>query len=162
MSLWYFLLYRDKISTTNTLKYEQIATLSKTQDGAICGDYIFTFSWSGTCRVYSMSTKSLISSLTLDKNDLTSPHSNSICFGVEKYNKFPLLYSNIYNNEDKDVNNIPGVCNIYRIQREGDNFTSTLLQVIKIGFTSNNQLWPNAKNVRPYGDFLVDNDNNLY
>lgn len=153
----------DKISTTNTLKYEQVYALSSgMQDGEVCGDYIFTFTGSGTCRVYSKSTGASITSFTLDKNSLSSPHSNSICFGTEKYDQedeFPLLYSNIYNNKDKNGNYLPGVCNVYRIQRNENTFSSTLVQQIKLGFISNNELWPDSSSVRPYGNFLVDTDN---
>lgn len=146
--------------TTKTLNYEEITTLSTTQDGAVWDNYIFMFSGSGNCSVYTKDTKNLVSSFTLDKNNILSPHSNSVCFGTEYYedgDEFPLLYSNIYNNEN---GSLPGVCNVYRIQREDTTFTSTLVQVIKIGFTEDTEYWPNLSNVRPYGNFLVDTDNN--
>ena len=54
-----------------------------------------------------------------------------------------------------------GVCGVYRIVRDGDKFDSTLVQVIKIGFTEDTELWASKNgDVRPYGNFVVDTDRN--
>lgn len=145
--------------TTNSFNYEKVATMRSSQDGAILGDYIFSLTSTGTCYVNSLSDYSSVSSFVLDKNSVISPHSNSVCFGSNYYqngDEFPLLYANIYNNNTS----MPGVCNVYRIQRDGTTFTSTLVQVIKIGFTENADYWCDSTSVRPYGNFLVDTDNN--
>ncbi len=148
--------------TTLTYNYTDVGTINVSQDGTVYGNYIFAFNANGGCNVYSLSDYSSISTFTLDKNDKISPHCNSVCFGSDYYregDEFPLLYANMYNNDSS----LPGVCNVYRIQREDDAFTSTLVQVIKIGFTKNTDYWPSSSAVRPYGNFLVDADSkNLY
>ena len=133
------------------------------QDGAVYGDYLFSFNSSGACKVYSADEFKLISEFTLDKADIIKPHCNAVCFGTYKYaesDEFPLLYSNVYNSYKTD-RSYDGMCNVYRIMRDGTSFTSTLVQVIKIGFTTDTQRWssPNG-DVRPYGNFVVDTDNN--
>lgn len=144
--------------TTFTYDYSKVETISVSQDGAVFGNYLFSLTSTGSCNVYSLTDYSTIASFTLDKNDKISPHCNSVCFGSDYYqdgDEFPLLYVNLYNSSA----NIPGVCNVYRIQRNGNTFTNTLVQVIKIGFTGNVEYWPSSTNVRPYGNFLVDVDN---
>ncbi len=133
------------------------------QDGTVYGDYLFSFNSSGVCKVYSADEYKLIFEFTLDKTTIIKPHCNSVSFGTYKYaesDEFPLLYCNIYNSYKTD-RSYDGMCAVYRIQREGTSFTSTLVQVIKIGFTTDTQRWssPNG-DVRPYGNFVVDTDNN--
>ena len=133
------------------------------QDGAVYGDYLFSFNSSGACKVYSADEFKLISEFTLDKADAIKPHCNAVCFGSYKYtegDEFPLLYSNVYNSYKTD-RSYDGTCNVYRIVRNGTTFTSTLVQVIKIGFTDDTQRWSSAGgDVRPYGNFVVDTDTN--
>ena len=148
----------NKKCTTNTFNYEKVATMRSSQDGAIFGNYIFSLTSTGTCYVNSLSDYSSVSSFVLDKNSVISPHSNSVCFGSDYYqsgDEFPLLYANMYNRNTS----MPGVCNVYRIQRDGTTFTSTLVQIIKIGFTKNTDYWCDSASVRPYGNFMVDTDN---
>jgi len=158
------------------MKIKHVANFVKFhQDGAIWNDFFFTLNTDGTCTVYDMKTvgndseKDLkqLHEFVLDKSELIVPHSNSVVFGNEFYepgDEFPILYSNMYNNcakfEDKHV----GECLAYRIQKDGDKFTSTLLQIIKIGFTDNDDYWcsPEHDDVRPYGNFVVDRENNTY
>lgn len=140
--------------------YESVAKLSGGQDGAIFDNYLFSFGSYGSCNVHSMDDYSTIATFTLDKSDISSPHSNSVCFGNEYYSKdddFPLLYSNIYNNDSSKL----GTTNVYRIVKDENNtFTSELVQVIKIGFTDDSNKW--ATGVRPYGNCVVDIDNSDY
>ena len=88
------------------------------------------------------------------------PHSNSVVFGNEYYDEqdeFPLLYTNIYNNYAKNDDKLEGVCLVYRIERNEREFTSTLVQIIQIGFVDDENLWTSAgekEDVRPYGNFV--------
>jgi len=154
----------ESLGTTNVATAMKEGAVSALQDGAAYGGYFFAFTGSGTCKVYSTEDYSLVSSFTLDKVKLFKPHSNSVCFGSTKYkesDEFPLLYSNIYNNYGIDNKDMIGVCGVYRIVREGNTFKSTLVQVIKVGFASDTELWASKNgDVRPYGNFVVDTDRN--
>lgn len=140
------------------------------QDGAVKGGFLFSFNHRGECTVYE--TKALqtqkdgeaeiFSSFVLSKPDVLVPHSNSVSFGNEYYDdkdEFPLLYTNIYNNYAKADDPLKGVCLVYRLQRTDRAFTSTLVQIIEIGFVEDEALWKSAgelPDTRPYGNFTVD------
>lgn len=126
------------------------------QAGCIYGDFLFRFRKDNTFNVYRLSSQALIGNYDLDKE--LAPHCNIACFGAEKYNKrdaFPLLYTNAYNNTDLPK----GTCYVYRLQSNSAlGFTTTLVQTITIGFTSDS-LWTNGlEDIRPYGNFVVDTD----
>lgn len=145
------------------------------QDGAISNGYLFSFNHKGECTVYQ--TKSLecmkdgeaeiFAKFILEKNDILVPHSNSVVFGNEYYDEqdeFPLLYTNIYNNYAKDDDKLEGVCLVYRIERNEQKFTSTLVQIIQIGFVDDENLWRSEgekEDIRPYGNFVVDVEQSL-
>lgn len=153
----------EKLGSSDTLSYEKVATLlSAQQDGAVCGDYFFSFNSSGVCTVYSVNGYTKITEFTVDKNNILSPHSNSVCFGSYYYDEadeFPLLYCNIYNTYPND-RSLDGTCNVYRITRNGNSFESELVQVITVGFTDDTSLWSSVGgDARPYGNFVVDTDN---
>lgn len=147
------------------------------QDGAILGKYLFRFGHNGVGRVYDLdvlenaqedSENFQIAEFTLDRSDIICPHSNSVMFGKEYFSEddeFPLLYSNIYNNYAKEENKLKGVCCVYRLQREGDTFKTTLVQLIEIGFTEDASLWKASEEsdgARPYGNFAIDTKNGIY
>ena len=158
------------------MKLEFLTKVKKSrQDGAIWGGLFFSFNAHGVCSVYEM--EKLVTSkndeaeiyaeFTLDKIDLIEPHSNAVAFGTEYYDvvdEFPLLYTNIYNNYSKCEDKLKGVCAVYRIQRSGNEFESTLVQVIEIGFVED-ELWKSTgelEDVRPYGNFVIDTDNSVF
>ena len=159
-----------------TIKH--VANTRPGQDGAIYGKYLFRFSAMGICHVYDMSELSeskdsvtdleVISTFALDKIDTIVPHSNAVVFGnefFEKGDEFPLLYSNVYNNYSNAEEKHCGVCCVYRLQRKGLEFTTTLLQIIEIGFTDDCELWRSGADVhdsRPYGNFVIDTERSLY
>lgn len=153
------------LGTNNLMSYTHEWTAVSGQDGAIWDNYLFRFDSAGGCTVYSISGQKKISTFKLDKNDILSPHSNAVCFGAEYYadgDEFPLLYSNIYNNYSKSEDRLEGVCCVYRLTRDGETFTTQLVQVIEIGFTDELDLWKSLENngdVRSYGNFTVDRDN---
>ncbi len=147
------------------------------QDGAIFGDYLFRFNAKGLGCVYQMSAllastpdaeAEELSTFLLDRADEICPHSNAVIFGnqyFEEGDEFPLLYSNIYNNYAKTDTPLKGVCCVYRLQRDGDSFKTTLVQLIEIGFVEDAKLWkrtPSEDGIRPYGNFVIDTERNLY
>ena len=156
------------------MKIKQIATMHDgQQDGAIFGNLLFRFDTRGKGRVYDLSQISEgqkltpIAELTLDRAEQIVPHSNAVCFGTEyaeEGDEFPLLYSNVYNNYKKCEEQRVGECCVYRLQRTADGFSTTLLQLIRIGFAEDGELWcsSDVKDVRPYGNFTVDRERGLY
>lgn len=152
-----------RIENVSKIKYDR-------QDGAISNGYLFSFNHKGECTVYQMKNLECIkngevdiySEFVLDKNDILVPHSNSVAFGNEFYDEkdeFPLLYTNIYNNYANADNKLKGMCLVYRLQRNEREFTSTLVQIIQIGFVEDEKLWKSAgeeEDVRPYGNFAID------
>ena len=159
------------------MKIEKISKIKGgRQDGVICNGFLFSFNSQGVCTVYEMKAlecmkdgeAEIFSEFVLDKNDLLTPHSNSVVFGNEYYDKkdeFPLLYTNIYNNYSNSDDRLKGVCLVYRLQRFGRDFVTTLVQMIEIGFVENDALWKSSgekEDVRPYGNFVIDKENSMY
>ena len=145
------------------------------QDGSIYGKYLFAINRYGDVSVYDIDSFNgevtpdmKIDSFKLDKANIICPHSNAVCFGSEFYcegDEFPLLYSNIYNNYAQNPDPLKGVCCVYRITRDGTKFSSTLVQLIEIGFVEDASLWKmsnNADSERPYGNFVIDRDKNIF
>ena len=146
------------------------------QDGAIFGEYFFSFNHKGECSVYQMKTlenqksdeAECFSEFVLDKHELIVPHSNAVMFGNEFYkagDEFPLLYTNLYNNYADAEDKLKGVCLVYRLQRVGNVFKTTLVQMIEIGFVENETLWKstgNKEDIRPYGNFTIDVEKGIY
>lgn len=144
------------------------------QDGAVWNGYLFRFDARGNCNVYSI--KDCLSDIsgehtafthfTLDKADIIMPHSNSVAFGKEFYceeDEFPLLYTNIYNSYASSDDKMKGATCVYRIQKKGVEFSTSLVQLIEIGFVEDN-LWrsENGQDVRPFGNFAIDRENSIY
>ena len=156
------------------MEITKIGQIGGGQDGAIFGDLLFRFNAKGEGAVYDLSQKpvngegefSLVSAFCLDRKDEIAPHSNSVFFGNEFYeegDEFPLLYSNLYNNRRKEADRMEGVTLVYRLTREGKEFSTKLVQLIKIGFTED-PLWrsENKADVRPYGNCAIDRENGIY
>ncbi len=140
--------------------------IAEGQDGAIYGDFLFRFNEAGKCNVYSMPEQTELGEFILDKNELISPHGNSVCFGRDKLepsDEFPLLYTNIYNNYSEAEDKMEGVCLVYRLMRNGSTFSSSLVQILRIAFADNTDYWRSSKSgdVRPYGNFTVDTENGI-
>ena len=160
------------------MKIKHIANIRSAQDGAIFGDFLFRFEVDGKGFVYSLAEIDLeseeavdlpaICELALDKREKIAPHGNAVVFGNEYFeegDEFPLLYSNIYNNYAKEENKLCGVCCVYRVQREGERFFTTLVQLVEIGFTDDRELWRSSgevADVRPYGNFVIDCERSKY
>ena len=165
------------IKCDNLLHVKQLAKIKGGQDGAIWNNYLFRFDAVGTCFVYDLralesgnseaSDLKEICTFLLDKADELAPHSNSVMFGSEYYSsedEIPLLYTNIYNNYANTKNSLKGMCCVYRVQRDGKTFSSTLVQLIEIGFTEDSDYWKSidVDDIRPYGNFTIDVENQIY
>jgi len=148
------------------IKYSEYMKIASGQDGAIYNGLLFRFGSRGSCCVYDLKKKEQVSEFTLDRNDEFSPHSNAVFFGSEKFDEsdeFPLLYTNLYNNYAKQEDRREGTLCVYRITREGFEFTTKLLQLIKIGFVNDRSLWKSMddeSDIRPYGNFILDHETN--
>ncbi len=132
------------------------------QDGAVWGKELFRLNHLGECVVRDMDTLQPKASFLLDKVDIIVPHSNSVVFGCEYWqagDEFPLLYANIYNNYAASEDPLVGVCCVYRLFRTECGFDTRLVQLIRIGFTDDRDLWRSCENdVRPYGNFVADRE----
>ena len=158
------------------MKIKKIAQIRGCQDGAIWGSELFRFDHHGHCAVYELSEikKDEVATLTpkgeftLDRAEVLVPHSNAVCFGTELYEEgdtYPLLYSNVYNNYAKQEEKYMGICCVYRLQRDGEGYKTTLVQLIEIGFCEKYPLWKayeDKHGARPYGNFVIDRQNAAY
>ncbi len=146
--------------------YEDMGKIGTWQDGDIHDGKLFVFGAAGTGAVFDLETREKLGGITLDEKDLIKPHANSVCFGSTYYepgDKYPLLYINIYSNYADAEDRMEGTCCVYRLIETEGNFSTELVQVIKIGFTEDLTLWKSKENngdVRPYGNFVVDTDEN--
>ena len=126
------------------------------QDSACYGDNFITFNNSGYYKMYTMNGDLLKASTALDQVATYAPHANAVCFGTEKYDagdNYPLLYVNAYNTPGLPQ----GACYVYRLL---NNMSTSLQQQILINFTGD-PIWAgDGSSVRPYGNFIVDTDNN--
>jgi len=151
-----------------TMQFEFQWKISRGQDGAIWGDYLFRFDADGSCKVYSICDRQLIGAFVLDQIARWQPHSNAVSFGPDRYapeDEFPLLYTNLYNTYSGAEDRREGVCCVYRLMRCGTVFTTTLVQIIRIGFVEDRTLWKSLEgngDVRPYGNFVVDADHRRF
>ena len=130
-----------------------LGNIAKGQDGIIYDDCLLRFDSKGNCRVYDLQTLTELSTFTLDKADILTPHSNSVSLRGD------ILYTNLYNTYAKEDHRKEGICCAYHISRSGNHFHTKLVQVIRIGFAETS-LWQseNRQDVRPYGNFVVDGD----
>ncbi len=158
--------------------FKQIGNICQGQDGCIWENTLFRFGGDGRCWVYDLNDLApladgearCIATFRLDRADELCPHSNSVCFGNERFSpddEFPLLYTNLYNAYDRQENEMWGVCCVYRLLREGEGFKSTLVQIIEVGFAHDPELWCSRKpgqgrDIRPFGNFTVDAENGKY
>ncbi len=154
--------------TSNKMRYEYVVKSHYGQDGAIYGGYLFRFESDGECWVHTMEPHREVANFILDKRDIIKPHCNSVCFGTEFYSEgdeFPLLYANVYNNYNGQEDCRAGMCCVYRVKHEGESFSTELVQIIKIGFVDDFELWRSMEDmsdIRPFGNFTVDTDRDKY
>lgn len=127
------------------------------QDSAIASDgHIISFTNNGRYKVMSIYGQELKALTDLDNRAVINPHSNCAFFGTEKYDAddiYPIVYTNAYNNTGLPQGTFYG----YRLKND---LTTTFLQSIRIGFTDSDLWTGGGYNTRPYGNFLMDTDNN--
>lgn len=145
-----------------------LGNIAPGQDGAIFGPWLFRMENRGQCHVYRLDRDPICEAAVfrLDRWETVVPHSNAVMFGCEYYDpedEFPLLYSNIYNNYAKAEDPLVGVCCVYRVIRRGEEFTTKLVQLIRVGFTADPELWcSHGGDIRPYGNFAIDREQGIY
>ena len=151
------------------MEVKKLGQIVRGQDGVVFCGFLFRFDINGDCFVYKTSALSndstLFSKFRLDKSKLIAPHSNAVVFSGVRYDdadEFPLLYANVYNNYANCEDKQKGVVCVYRLQRCDDVFSTTLVQIIEIGFVEDG-LWKseNVADVRPYGNFVIDPKNSI-
>lgn len=150
------------MNTTNNLRFTRLWQTFGGQDGAMFGDWIIRFDAKGNGHVFRISEKKEVCAFRLGSADKIVPHANAVVFGSEYLSpddEFPLLYSNIYNNYAKSDDRLEGTVCVYHLTREGMDFSAELVQVIRVGFVYDPQ-WSAGDDVRPYGNFVVDTDEN--
>ena len=158
----------------------EVATLSRganLQDGVFFENILFRFDGHGNGKAYDASalgcteehlTLPCLGSISLCHEGGLVPHSNAVVFGTQSYapgDEFPLLYSNVYNNYSSKEDIHEGECYVYRVTRQGSDFCAALVQIIKIGFVNDGDLWysdEKKNDIRPYGNFVIDNEKHLY
>ncbi len=153
----------------NSVKYEEIGAIRDGrdgQDGAIYNGYVIRFGSFGKGWVSRLDTQEILCRFELDRNEEFMPHSNAVFFGTERYDErdeFPLLYTNLYNNYSSEEDRREGTLCVYRLLRNGNEFSTTLVQIIRIGFVEDRALWKSMEDdsdIRPYGNFVQDTDTN--
>ena len=153
------------------MNLKKITKICGDQDGAIFAHELFRFNTKGDCTVFDLrdiargeEALSAVASFRLDRARELAPHSNAVFFGKDRYeegDEFPLLYSNVYNNYKNAEDPMLGVCLAYRLTRTDGGFSTELVQMIRIGFVEDVQLWrasEEAHGERPYGNFVMDTD----
>ena len=155
------------------MEIQALGKMQGGQDGALWENFLFRLDRSGNCSVYDLANLqkgedgSFLPQETflVDKADVLLPHSNSVMFGAfyHKSDRFPLLYTNIYNNYRDCEEKRKGITCAYRILEEDGKFSCRLVQVIEIGFTED-PVWRSeaVEDVRPYGNFVIDRENAVY
>ena len=157
------------------MNIKRVAKVASGQDVTIYGGYLFDFidrDERGNCAVYEMESirgaggeePEPICRFRLDKRELISTHNNAVFFGKEFYeegDEFPILYSNVYNNYQRCEERHEGELCAYRLTKDGNEFKTELVQIIKIGFVEDVSLWksaPGTVDVRPYGNFAMNTE----
>ena len=130
------------------------------QDGTVYKQNLFKFHSDGFCQVYSLTTHSLVSSFTLDRSNAVKMHSNAVCLGpfLSRTDMFPLIYSNVYNSYSSELDKKKGTVGVYKLLFNGNSYSSMLIQLIRIGFADDRELWmsPVGSDRSPYGNAVVD------
>ena len=150
----------DRIILENKARYNKLDFNSMYQDACCYNEYMFIFNNEGKFYIRNLKENTSTPIYNLDQNDNIKPHCNTVFFGKEKYSNddlFPILYVNAYNTQ-----NLPlGTLYAHRVMYDSENdyYYTLLIQTITIGFT-NNEIWTIEGDIRPYGNFILDTDNN--
>ena len=147
--------YGEKISLNNSFSVLATQIVGLHQDGASYGNIIIFCGSDGKYKVYNNDGTVAHSESYIAEYSQFIPHFNSVCFGTERFDSgdnYPLFYGNAYNNTSLPK----GALYAYRLKND---FTTEYKQRIVVGFTED-AIWAgNGTNVRPYGNFVIDTDN---
>lgn len=69
------------------------------------------------------------------------------------------VYSNVYNSYASQPEKHIGECCVFAVYGAANVWANSLVQVLKVGFIDDLGRWPAASEVRPYGNFIVDEQN---
>ena len=157
---------KSNISATHTFKQKIVSTVNSQQDGALYNGKLFMFDKEGNCYVSDYKTGAQVATFQLGSLNKIKPFCNAVSFSdvfYAKGDKYPLLYANVYNTYESQTDRKEGHLCVYRITENGSTFTAQLVQIIKIGFVNDLDLWKSKKDngdVRSYGNFVIDTDKN--
>ena len=150
----------EKITLTHKLSSEIFGSkigISSCQDGVIIGNEMILFNDNGDFVSIDCTTKAKLGGGKLQEV-ITGvyPHANSASAGSEdNVAGYKYIYVNAYNNAGLPK----GTCYVYSISKSGETYTASIVQTISIGFVTET-IWDDGASVRPYGNFVVDVDNN--
>ena len=155
---------KDRFSGFFSLELVQENFLpSSSQDGYIYdGKAYISNSYTNQINILSLIDGSNLGSMSYDEWSTNKVHGNAV--HLRKYNNQYYTYSNIYNSYQNNENKRFGECCVYLTDLTNSTENPLeLTQIIKIGFVDDEAKWPrwNASSDRPYGNFLIDEDNNL-
>lgn len=146
------------VSPNSAYRRTKLYDQANLQDGAIYDGKSFVGDANGTIYIKTAATGEAIQAMALDKNDVLTVHSNAVAISTRTGVH---LYSNVYSNyksaEDKHI----GECCVYSLSEASGVWSNALAQIIKIGFLADETYWPPETEPRPYGNFVVDDENNI-
>lgn len=147
------------VSPRNVYKRTHLYALANMQDGDIYGGKLFVEDANGTVYIKDAATGTAIQTMALDKRDVIKPHGNTVCISTR--DSALHLYTNIYNNYKSETDRHVAECCVYRLTESGGTWSNALTQIIKVGFTENSDYWPASTEALIWGNFVVDDVNNL-
>lgn len=147
------------VSPKNVYSRKYLYALANLQGGAIHDGKLFVGDANGTVYIKDAATGTAIQTMALDNKDTLKPHSNAVTISTRDDGCY--LYTNIYSNYKSEDDKHIGECCVYSMTEDGGTWTNTLTQVIKVGFIDDTDYWPASTEERPYGNFIVDDDNNF-
>lgn len=147
-----------RVSPRNVYKRTHLYELANLQGGAIYDGKLFVGDANGTVYIKNAATGAAVQTMALDKKDTIKPHSNAVTISTRNGGCY--LYTNIYSNYKSETDRHIGECCVYSMTEDGGAWSNTLVQVVKIGFIDDTDYWPATTEERPYGNFIVDNENN--
>ena len=159
-------LVKNGLDAASAYPYTASAPSGSPQSGVIAGDqYLFVIGSAGSVRPYDITTSPWTKLTDFDLGDLSTlaPHCNSAFFGLEKYDNgddYPILFVNAYNAPGLPLGTLYGYRVVKTTVNDAPVFTATLVQTITVGFTDN-AIWTDGNDIRPYGNFVLDTDNNV-
>lgn len=131
---------------------------AKGQDAAEYNNNVVSFDSNSKMKIQNYVDNSVVcNNIDIDKSNIIKPHCNSVSFGgfYSEDDEYPLIYLNAYNSLELPL----GTCYVHRIFSDNNNYSTDLIQTINIDFIDD-EIWTNGNDTRPYGNFLVDKENN--